>query len=111
MMLGSGGMVHNLGELAWNKETDDQPELWASEFYHWIIEKLTNRDFASLCDFMEMAPSSKRAHPTWEHFAPLLFACGGSSAWDESFDEIYSSWGFKNLSMSSFVYGTWISDA
>jgi 4,5-DOPA dioxygenase extradiol len=111
VIMGSGGMVHNLGDLAWNDEENQQPDSWAEEFHIWVRNALIRRDFNSLCGFLEQAPQGSRAHPTWEHFAPLLFACGASSAWDESFDEIYSSWSFKNLSMSCFTYGTWLSHA
>lgn len=105
MILGSGGMVHNLGEIAWEKASSSLPEEWAAEFEGWVLNALADRDFAALCDFREHAPHGKKAHPTWEHFAPLFFVAGASSAWDEEFQELYKGWSFGSLSMACIGYG------
>lgn len=105
MILGSGGMVHNLGDLAWELPNASQPEAWASEFETWVMTALADRDFAALCDFRENAPHAAQAHPTWEHFAPLFFVAGAASAWGEEYEELYKGWAYGNLSMACISFG------
>jgi 4,5-DOPA dioxygenase extradiol len=105
LVLGSGGMVHNLGAIEWQRPSDSLPETWASEFEDWVIKALSDRDFSALCDFRDVAPHGKEAHPTWEHFAPLVFAAGAASAWGEELQELYRGWAFGNLSMSCVGFG------
>jgi 4,5-DOPA dioxygenase extradiol len=109
MVIGSGGMVHNLSELIWERPRDENPEPWAQAFQTWVIQRLRDRDFPALCNFQDEAPHAKKAHPTWEHFAPLLFTAGATSTSyelvDESMTELYSGWTFANLSMACVGFG------
>ena len=72
MVIGSGGLVHNLGQLDWQNPADSKPESWAIDFQSWALGVLRSRNFESLCDFKELAPEASKAHPTWEHLAPLF---------------------------------------
>jgi 4,5-DOPA dioxygenase extradiol len=105
MIIGSGGMVHNLGELTWEQPNNMSPESWAVEYQEWVFKALNDRDFSALCDFQSFAPHGHRSHPTWEHFAPLLFVAGAASAWGEPCQELYSGWTYGSLSMSCVGYG------
>lgn len=105
LILGSGGMVHNLGEVVDNDPHSEKPSDWAYEFESWVLKALIDRDFSALCDFREFAPHGKIAHPTWEHFAPLFFVAGAASAWDEELQELYRGWSFGSLSMSCIGFG------
>lgn len=111
MILGSGGMVHNLGELSWEKPGLATPEDWATSFQSWVLEALRSRDFEALCDFRSVAPHGRMAHPTWEHLAPLIFVAGAASAWDEPLVELYSGWTYGNLSMTSICFGNVFKDS
>lgn len=105
MIIGSGGMVHNLGELTWEQPSEIKADSWAQDFEGWVMTALMDRDFAALCDFSENAPHAKKAHPTTEHFAPLFFTAGAVSAWGEEVEEIYRGWAYKNLSMTCVGFG------
>ena len=111
MIIGSGGMVHNLGELVWDKPSSSTPDPWAAAFQEWVLKALHDRDFSALCDFREHAPQGQKAHPTWEHFAPLLFVAGAASAWGEPLQELYEGWTYGSLSMSCLGYGKIYKDA
>ncbi len=111
MILGSGGLVHNLSKLEWEKPGLSAPEEWAVRFQSWALNVLRLRDFESLCDFKERGPDASVAHPTWEHFAPLLFAAGAASAWGEDMEELYSGWTYGSLSMSAVGFGKIFRDA
>jgi 4,5-DOPA dioxygenase extradiol len=105
MVIGSGGLVHNLGRLFKSRSAEEHPESWAVEFEDWAMKALHDRDFTALCDFKEHAPHANDAHPTWEHLAPLFFTVGAASAWNESLQELYRGWSFGNLSMTCLGYG------
>jgi 4,5-DOPA dioxygenase extradiol len=111
MILGSGGLVHNLSKLEWEKPGLSAPEEWAVRFQSWALNVLRLRDFESLCDFKERGPDASVAHPTWEHFAPLLFAAGAASAWGEDLVELYSGWTYGSLSMATVGFGKIFRDA
>lgn len=78
LLVGSGGAVHNLGQLHWYGKSGPAAE-WASAFEEWILGRLEARDVEALVSFAEEAPAAMRAHPTPEHFLPLLFTVG--AAW------------------------------
>lgn len=111
MIVGSGGMVHNLGELSWDHPESSKPQDWASTFQSWALNAIADRDFAALCDFRENAPGGAKAHPTWEHFAPLLFVCGAASAWGEAAEVLYDQWVYGSLSMNCLGFGKIFRDA
>lgn len=77
LVLGSGGAVHNLGQLAWHGGL--VPD-WAQAFEGWLVDRLTAGADDELIRFRELAPAVRLAHPTDEHFAPLLVALGAAAA-------------------------------
>ena len=79
LLIGSGSITHNLGELDWRAG----PEVvtpWAREFRDWIVEKLTEDDENALHRYHQLAPHATRSHPTDEHLLPLFFARGAGGA-------------------------------
>ncbi|WAB99495.1 class III extradiol ring-cleavage dioxygenase [Pseudomonas putida] len=75
LLVGSGSITHNLGELDWHAGPD-VIEPWALAFRDWVVEKLGEDDQAALLDFKQQAPFASRNHPSDEHFLPLFFALG-----------------------------------
>jgi 4,5-DOPA dioxygenase extradiol len=74
MIIGSGGITHNLREALPPKYTDT-PD-WVSRFDDWVKHTLL-QDKAQLLAW-ETAPYATRNHPTPEHFRPLLIAAGAT---------------------------------
>ncbi|WP_300654612.1 class III extradiol ring-cleavage dioxygenase [Pseudomonas sp.] len=75
LLIGSGSITHNLGELDWHAG----PELiepWAQDFRDWMVARLTADDEAALHDYRQRAPAAVRNHPSDEHLLPLFFARG-----------------------------------
>jgi 4,5-DOPA dioxygenase extradiol len=79
LIVGSGNIVHNLREVAW----EAAPFPWAVEFDAWVKERLEARDAESLVDIARAGPSARSAVPSPDHYVPLLYALGASSPEDE----------------------------
>jgi 4,5-DOPA dioxygenase extradiol len=99
LMIASGGAVHNLGELQWSAK-NAPGAAWASQFEQWLIQSLKNKDVESLMNF-EDHPLFRRAHPSSEHFLPILFAVGSALPGDE-FSEVFRGIQYETLSMLCF---------
>jgi 4,5-DOPA dioxygenase extradiol len=98
LILGSGGIVHNLRRLDWGGTSSPQP--WAEAFEHWIHEGLVNGEQAALMNWRK-APGAEESVPTTEHLDPLFVALGAAGGPPES---LYSGWQLGSLSLSSYVF-------
>lgn len=76
LIAGSGNLVHNLATADLSEEVLPV-EPWAAAFDGWVADRLRAWDVAALATFAG-APEPRRAHPTLEHYAPLLVACGAA---------------------------------
>lgn len=74
-ILGSGNVVHNLRRIA----PDGAPSpAWAREMDAFVAEALERGDVDALVEARGRAPSYRDAHPTDEHYRPLLVALGAA---------------------------------
>jgi 4,5-DOPA dioxygenase extradiol len=98
LLVGSGGMTHNLGEFA-GPGVPTAP--YVLEFSRWVEGRIAQADLQALCDYRQRAPHALRAHPSEDHFMPLFFALGaggvGSKAHYLSREVLYGM-----LAMDSF---------
>lgn len=82
VVLGSGNVTHNLRALdrsgGWS-DPGSAPPGWAVEFDAWVQERLLARDWDALLDAGTRAPAFATAHPTPDHWRPLLVALGAAS--------------------------------
>lgn len=77
LVIGSGGFVHNLGDLDW-RHRDAPLAAWAAEFGDWMHGRLSAQDWPALLEWQDRAPNARRAHPTTEHLMPLFVALGAA---------------------------------
>ena len=77
LILGSGSLTHNLRLSRY--EDPAPPPAWAVEFDAWVSEVLERWDIDALSDYRRRSPALHVAHPTEEHFLPLLIAAGAAS--------------------------------
>ena len=75
LLIGSGSITHNLGELDWRAGPETITP-WAREFRDWVVDKLATDNEAALHDYRRQAPHAVRSHPSDEHLLPLYFARG-----------------------------------
>jgi 4,5-DOPA dioxygenase extradiol len=101
LVIGSGGAVHNLGELEWAGK-QGPAQAWAREFESWVVEGLRDRRVEDLLGFEDLAPHAERAHPTTEHFHPLFFSLGASLPGDQ-LRWIHTEIQYGTLSMLCFA--------
>lgn len=101
LIMATGSMTHNLKEMFVDGA---ETPAWAKEFDEWAKDRLLAKDFAALEAFESVAPHSFRNHPTPEHFAPLLVACGAAIESDEITFPI-EGFEFGSLSRRSVQFG------
>ncbi len=101
LIIGSGSLTHNLHEFR-GHHGDAQP--YAAEFAAWVREAIEQNDTARLVRTLDDAPHARRAHPTPEHFWPLLVAAGAAPV-TSPVQVIEGGITHGVLSMDSFVFG------
>ena len=101
LVMGSGSLTHNLREIG---QTDPNNMRYALEFTAWIRRHVQARDLSALTDYRRRAPQAERAHPTEEHFLPLLVAVGASDN-EDAVEVIDGGMTYGVLSMESYVFG------
>ena len=75
LIVGSGSLTHNLYEVRWG---DRNASDYAREFTDWVRANIREGNHEQLIGALELAPHARRAHPTEEHFLPLLMAAGAA---------------------------------
>ena len=85
LILGSGHLTHNLREWIADARRrgsmsidEREPETYVREFSAWVDQKLRVDDRGALTRWQQLAPHAVRAHPTPEHFLPLMIAVGAA---------------------------------
>ena len=79
LVLGSGNLVHNLRTADLRHRDRDVAE-WARRFDEWVATRLAVWDLDALASPWFAMPDGRLAHPSLEHYAPLLVACGAAGA-------------------------------
>ncbi|MCS6799786.1 MAG: 4,5-DOPA dioxygenase extradiol [Myxococcota bacterium] len=88
IVLGSGNVTHNLRHAVSNLGRDDAPTpVWASRFDEEVARMCAQRDALALARLWPDGADARLAHPTPDHYLPLLYAAGaaGSDGGDASF--------------------------
>lgn len=100
-ILASGGIVHNLGCLAWN-QAGDEPEPWAAEAEAWVLDGIRKGDFERLAAHRQHWPQSRAAAPSTDHLDPLFVALGAAGSGD--FQELHRGFQLGSLSLANLVW-------
>ena len=78
-IVGSGNIVHNLRVIQAGASAKQAYD-WALAFDQYVTEQVQRGDPAALADFQKLGRTAQMAHPTWEHYLPLLYSGGGAAA-------------------------------
>jgi 4,5-DOPA dioxygenase extradiol len=101
LIVGSGSLTHNLSEFRGHHGAN---EAYAAEFAAWVREAVSTGDGARLRRTLAEAPHAARAHPSTEHFWPLLVAAGAGPAQGGG-KVLEGGIAHGVLSMDAFVFG------
>jgi 4,5-DOPA dioxygenase extradiol len=99
LIVGSGSLTHNLFAFRFGQAQDEA----SAEFARWIRDAVAGGDSERLLRALEMAPNARHAHPTTEHFLPLLIAAGAAESSAATVIEGGIAHGV--LAMDSFMFG------
>ncbi len=102
LIVGSGNIVHNLRATR-RDAAPEQAYDWAIEFDQVVGDQLKNRQLAALADFRRLGAVAGQAHPTHEHYLPLLYAAGAVEA-AETPRFFNASFQSASISMRSVVW-------
>lgn len=99
MVIGSGNVTHNLGDIDRNCDAAVAP--WAKEFDDAFADAILN-DHQKIINFD--LPYFAHAHPTLEHYLPILPILGSQND-DEKLTTVYEGFQHGTLSMRCFKIG------
>jgi 4,5-DOPA dioxygenase extradiol len=102
LIIGSGSMTHNLGEIRRGGGDTDVPS-WVSEFGNWMKDRLKSNAHDQLIDYRAQAPSAERNHPSEEHLLPLFVAMGAAGATPKA-ELLHSSYEYGVLAMDMVAF-------
>jgi 4,5-DOPA dioxygenase extradiol len=103
LVLGSGNVTHNLREINFiNKNAFTSA--WAKEFDDFVKDAIEKRDFNKLINFEKLQRYAHLAHPTKEHYIPLLYVAAMAQE-DEKSSFVYEGFEHANLSMRCWKVG------
>ncbi len=103
LIVGSGNIVHNLRATRRGTGPNEAYD-WAVEFDAVVQDQIKKGQLDALSRFQALGPVAQQAHPTHEHYLPLLYAAGAART-----DEMprFFNTGFQSasISMRSVLWG------
>lgn len=103
LIVGNGNILHNLRTMQMSA-APNQAYDWALEFDKTIADYLQNGKLAALQDLQTLGAVAQQAHPTYEHFSPLLYAAGAVDA-NEAPRFFNASFQAASIAMRSVIWG------
>jgi len=79
LIVGSGNIVHNL-RATQRGTPPNQAYDWAIEFDKVVAAQIAKGQLSALPDFKSLGTVAAQAHPTHDHYLPLLYAAGAVAA-------------------------------
>jgi 4,5-DOPA dioxygenase extradiol len=103
LIVGSGNIVHNLRAARFASRSSEAYD-WAVEFDSKIAARIEQGDVAGLADFQKLGTLAQLAHPTYDHYLPLLHAAGATDRGEpvRFFNESYQ---LASIAMRSVIWG------
>jgi 4,5-DOPA dioxygenase extradiol len=99
LVIGSGNIVHNLRQLRFDGTIPDWSEQFDSQIASWI----ESGDDKSIVKFQELGSLAKMAHPSHDHFLPLLYVLGMKEKTDQP-EFFNSEFQMGSISMRSVIW-------
>ncbi len=103
LIVGSGNVVHNLQHMQ-RGASASQAYDWALEFDQTTAGHIQQGNLNALQNFLKLGSLAKMAHPTHEHYLPLLYAAGAADS-GEPMRFFNISYQGGSIAMRSVVWG------
>lgn len=100
LIVGSGSLTHNLDEFRRQVRDAD----YARAFADWVADAAARGDTEALVHYRSRAPFAGRAHPTEEHYLPLLVAAGAAEG-DPPPQRLEGGVTYGTLCMDAYLWG------
>lgn len=100
MIIGSGNITHNLHDI--NPDPQAKVAEWTLEFDRFIADAITRKNYSALINFQKRQRYAEHAHPTTEHYIPLLYIAGAA------FDEDQSSFPYQGFEHGTLSMRNWL---
>lgn len=103
LIVGSGNIVHNLRATRMQAPANDAYD-WAHEFDSVVHEQIKAGQLDKLQRFLDLGAVARQAHPSYDHYLPLLYAAGAvhSNETPRFFNEGFQA---ASISMRSVIWG------
>ncbi len=103
LIVGSGNTVHNLRAMRQGTAANEAYD-WAVQFDTQVQEQISTGQLDALQNFQALGAVALQAHPTYEHYLPLLYAAGAARTTDTP--QFFNT-GYQNaaISMRSVLWG------
>lgn len=103
LIVGSGNVVHNLRALQ-RTQSPLQAYDWAVEFDQMVATHVEQGNLTGLSNFLHMGSVAQMAHPTHDHYLPLLYAAGAVGK-GEPVQHFNADFQMAAISMRSMIWG------
>ena len=102
LIIGSGNTVHNLRSMV-RGAPHTQAFDWNMRFDDWVGRCIDSGNLRELTEFLKRGEDAVLAHPSYEHFLPILYTAGASLKEDrvEYFNKTYQA---KSIAMRSVIW-------
>lgn len=101
LIVASGNVVHNLGKIKWGE--NEKPYDWAIEFDNLVKQSIENNNSTPLIEYQKLGAIASLAHPTNDHYLPLMYTLGLRDKTD-SFEFFNDSMDMGSMSMRSVIF-------
>lgn len=101
LIVASGNVTHNLREVSFSPNAP-VPQ-WAETFDRYVAQAVERMDIDALIEPARVGVSAKIAHPSDEHYIPLLYALGAAD--EEKASCVFEEFQNGSISMRSWQFG------
>jgi 4,5-DOPA dioxygenase extradiol len=101
MVVASGNVVHNLGLISWDGKIKAYD--WAVEFDTLVKKSIEDNNPVPLIDYQKLGRVASLAHPTNDHYLPLMYTLGLRDQADQ-FQFFNDTMDMGSLSMRSVLF-------
>lgn len=101
LIIGSGNITHNLGRVDFY-DIEAIPPQWALDVDSFITKAFESRDIESLVNIQTLCLQFNIAHPSLDHYLPLLYIAGTLKE-EDSITSLFKLFQNSSLSMRGFL--------